>query len=163
MTIVVVIAGFGIARPDFLSVENILLDIGQQSAVIAIVAFAMTPVIVGARHGHLPGSTVALTGVLAALLLQDGVSTPLALAAVVLAGAGVGRGERHPDRRVGISPFMATLATLASARGAALLLSGDSGVRVENATIAWLGDGGSARCRSRWSLPRSSSLAGWGC
>jgi len=140
VTIVVVFAGFSIARPDFLSVENVR-NIGQQTAVIAIIAVAMTLVILGRGLDISPGSTVALTGVIGALLLQDGVSTPLALAAVVLAGAGVGVVNGILIGALGVSPFMATLATLASARGAALLLSGDSGVGVDNATIAWLGDG----------------------
>ena len=46
VTIVLVFAGFSIARPDFLSVENVR-NIGQQTAVIAIVAVAMTVVILG--------------------------------------------------------------------------------------------------------------------
>src|ERR687896_60451 len=83
-TIVVVFAAFSIARPDFLSVENVR-NIGQQTAVIAIVAVAMTVVIVGRGLDISPGSTVALAGVVGALLLQDGVAPPIALGAVVVA------------------------------------------------------------------------------
>ena len=140
VTIVVVFAGFSISRPDFLSVENIR-NIGQQTAVIAVISVAMTLVILGRGLDLSPGSTVALTGVIGALLLEDGVSTPIALSAVVLAGAGVGVVNGILIGALGVSPFMATLATLASARGAALLLSGDSGVGVDNGTIAWFGDG----------------------
>jgi ribose transport system ATP-binding protein len=140
VTIVVVFAGFSISRPDFISVENVR-NIGQQTAVIAIISVAMTLVILGRGLDISPGSTVALTGVIGALLLQDGVSTPVALAAVVLAGAGVGVVNGILIGGFGVSPFMATLATLASARGAALLLSGDSGVGVDNATVEWIGDG----------------------
>ena len=140
VTIVVVFAGFSISRPDILSVENIR-NIGQQTAVIVVISVAMTLVILGRGLDISPGSTVALTGVLGALMLQDGVSTPIALVAVVLAGAGVGLVNGIMIGGFGVSPFMATLATLASARGAALLLSDDSGVRVDNATVAWFGDG----------------------
>src|SRR5918997_1599045 len=84
VTIVVVFAGFSISRPDFLSVENVR-NIGQQTAVIAVISVAMTLVILGRGLDISPGSTVALTGVLGALMLQDGVSTPIALVAVVLA------------------------------------------------------------------------------
>src|SRR5215210_1858570 len=87
-TILVVFAGFSIARPDFLSVENVR-NIGQQTAVIAIVAVAMTVVIVGRGLDISPGSTVALSGVIGALLLRDGAPTSVALGAIVLAGAGV--------------------------------------------------------------------------
>jgi ribose transport system ATP-binding protein len=139
-TIVVVFVGFSISRPDFLSVENVR-NIGQQTAVIAIIAVAMTLVILGRGLDISPGSTVAFTGVIGALLLRDGVSTPVALVAVVLAGGGVGVINGILIGGFGVSPFMATLATLASARGAALLLSGDSGVAVDNATVAWFGDG----------------------
>ena len=159
VTIVVVFAGFSISRPDILSVENIR-NIGQQTAVIAIISVAMTLVILGRGLDISPGSTVALTGVMGALMLQDGVSTPIALVAVVLAGAGVGIVNGILIGGFGVSPFMATLATLASARGAALLLSDDSGVDVDNATVAWFGDGRIGPVPSRSWSPRSRSPPG---
>src|SRR5215208_1057771 len=134
VTIVVVFAGFSIARPDFLSVENVR-NIGQQTAVIAIVAVAMTVVIVGRGLDISPGSTVALAGVVGALLLRDGAGTTVALIAVVLAGAGVGVVNGILVGAFNVSPFMATLATLAAARGAALLLAGDSGVGVDDGAV----------------------------
>jgi ABC-type sugar transport system ATPase subunit/ribose/xylose/arabinose/galactoside ABC-type transport system permease subunit len=140
VTIVVVFAAFSIARPDFLSVENVR-NIGQQTAVIAIVAVAMTVVIVGRGLDISPGSTVALAGVVGALLLRDGAGTTVALIAVVLAGAGVGVVNGILVGALNVSPFMATLATLAAARGAALMLAGDSGVAVDNGTVGWFGDG----------------------
>jgi ribose transport system ATP-binding protein len=139
-SVVVVFVGFGLARPDFLSVENIR-NIGQQTAVIAIVSVGMTIVILGRGLDISPGSTVALTGVIGALLLRDGASTPVALVLVILAGAGVGLVNGILIAGLGVSPFMATLATLTAARGAALLLANDSGVSVDNAAVTWLGDG----------------------
>src|ERR671915_156675 len=140
VTIVVVFAAFSIARPDFLSVENVR-NIGQQTAVIAIVAVAMTVVIVGRGLDISAGSTVALAGVVGALLLRDGGGTAVAVVAVVLAGAGVGVVNGTLVGALNVSPFMATLATLAAARGAALLLAGDSGVAVGNGTVSWFGEG----------------------
>ena len=140
VTIVVVFAGFSIARPDFLSVENVR-NIGQQTSVIAIVAVAMTVVIIGRGLDISSGSTVALAGVVGALLLREGVGTPVALVAVVLAGAGVGVVNGILVGGFNVSPFMATLATLASASGAALVLAGDSGVAIDNGTVSWFGDG----------------------
>lgn len=137
---VVVFLGFGLVRPDFFSVENVR-NIGQQTAVILIISVAMTIVIIGRGLDISPGSVVAFAGVVGALLLQAGVSTPLALAAIVLAGAGVGLINGTLIGGFGISPFMATLATLAAARGAALLLSGNSGVAVDNGIVSWLGAG----------------------
>jgi ribose transport system ATP-binding protein len=140
VTIVLVFAGFSIARPDFLSVENVR-NIGQQTAVIAIVAVAMTVVILGRGLDISAGSTVALAGVVGALLLRDGAGTAVALVAVLLAGAGVGVVNGILVGAFNVSPFMATLATLAAARGAALLLASDSGVAVDNGTISWFGEG----------------------
>ena len=117
VTTVLVFAGFSIARPDFLSVENVR-NIGQQTAAIAIVAVAMTFVIVGRGLDISPGSTVALAGVVGALLLRDGAGTAVALVAVVLAGAGVGVVNGILVGAFSVSPFMARLATLAAARGA---------------------------------------------
>jgi ribose transport system ATP-binding protein len=161
VTIVVVFACFSISRPDFLSVENVR-NIGQQTAVIAIISVAMTLVILGRGLDISPGSTVALTGVLGALMLQDGVSTPIALVAVVLAGAGVGLVNGILIGGFGVSPFMATLATLASARGAALLLSNDSGVSVDNATVAWFGDGRIGPVPVSVVVAALAIAAGWG-
>src|ERR687893_504195 len=112
VTTVLVFAGFSIARPDFLSVENVR-NIGQQTAAIAIVAVAMTVVIVGRGLDISPGSTVALAGVVGALLLRDGAGTTVALIAVVLAGAGVGR--------LGPVPVSVVVAALVVVAGWALL------------------------------------------
>ena len=139
-SIVAVFVGFAVSSPDFLSVENVR-NIGQQTAVIAIIAVAMTVVIVGRGLDLSVGSVVAFTGVIGAVMLRDGASTPVALVAVVLAGIGVGVVNGILVGAFGVSPFMATLATLASARGAALVMSDDSGVGVENTAISWLGTG----------------------
>src|SRR5215212_3550870 len=160
VTIVLVFAGFSIARPDFLSVENVR-NIGQQTAVIAIVAVAMTVVIIGRGLDISPGSTVALTGVIGALLLRDGAATPIAIGAVVLAGAGVGAVNGTLVGGFNVSPFMATLATLAAARGAALLLAGDSGVDVENSTINWFGDGRIGPAPVSVVVVALTKVAGW--
>ena len=72
MTVAVAV-GFGLARPGFLGADN-LLDIGQQSAVIAIVAFAMTAVIVARGIDISVGGALAASGMLAGTAYEHGLA-----------------------------------------------------------------------------------------
>src|ERR671915_39918 len=110
VTIGVVFAGFSIARPDFLSVENVR-NIGQQTAVIAIVAVAMTVVIVGRGLDISAGSTVALAGVVGALLLAGDSGVAVDNGTVSWFGEG----------RFGPVPVSVVVAALVVAAGWALL------------------------------------------
>src|ERR671914_188316 len=93
--------------------------------------------------GAIPGTAHSRAGARvrgwAAGVAED--PTLVVLGVVVLAGAGVGVVNGTLVGALNVSPFMATLATLAAARGAALLLAGDSGVAVENGTVSWFGEG----------------------
>src|SRR5918992_880465 len=93
--------------------------------------------------GAIPGTAHSRAGARvrgwAAGVAED--PTLVVLGVVVLAGAGVGVVNGTLVGALNVSPFMATLATLAAARGAALLLAGDSGVAVDNGTVSWFGEG----------------------
>src|SRR5918992_1124585 len=93
--------------------------------------------------GAIPGTAHSRAGARvrgwAAGVAED--PTLVVLGVVVLAGAGVGVVNGTLVGALNVSPFMATLATLAAARGAALLLAGDSGVAVGNGTVSWFGEG----------------------
>ncbi|MBB4662421.1 ATP-binding cassette domain-containing protein [Conexibacter arvalis] len=129
---------FGALEPGFLDPDN-LLDIGQQSAVIAIVAFAMTAVIVARGIDISVGGIVAAAGMLAGTAYDAGVPQLLCIAVAVLGGAGIGALNGALIGFAGISPFMATLATMAFARGLTLSISGGNSVAIEPGPLTWLG------------------------
>jgi len=130
--------GFGLARPGFLSFGN-FLNIGLQTAVISIIAFAMTCVIVAKGIDLSVGSTVAAAGVIGALALQAGWPPLLGLIAILLVGLGIGVLNGFLVTVIGVSPFIATLGTLALGRGAALSLSGASSIDVGQPLVVWFG------------------------
>ena len=113
---VAVAVGFGIARPGFLGADN-LLDIGQQSAVIAIVAFAMTAVIIARGIDISVGGVLAASGMLAGTAYEAGWPPVVCMLVAICGGAALGALNGVLIGFVGISPFMATLAILAFSRG----------------------------------------------
>lgn len=129
---------FGILRPNFLSVGT-LLNIGVQTTVVCIIAFAMTCVIVAKGIDLSVGSTVAVAGVVGALTLEAGLPPSLGLLVILAIGLGVGTLNGVLVTLIGISPFIATLGTLALGRGAALSLSGASSIDVGQPLVLWFG------------------------
>ncbi len=83
-----------ILTPHFLTVSN-LLNIAEQTAIIAVIAAGMTFVIITAGIDLSVGSVLAFSGVVLATTLHAGVPLPIALitgiAAGVLCGAFNGR------------------------------------------------------------------------
>jgi ribose/xylose/arabinose/galactoside ABC-type transport system permease subunit len=111
-----------ILTPYFLTVSN-LLNIAEQTAIIAIVAVGMTFVIITAGIDLSVGSVLALSGVVMASALHAEVPIPAAL----LAGSGIGLlcgllngllvAQGH------LPPFISTLGMMSVARGTALLFT----------------------------------------
>lgn len=111
-----------ILTPYFLTVSN-LLNIAEQTAIIAIVATGMTFVIITAGIDLSVGSVLAFSGVVMASLLQAKVPLPLALIVGVAVGflSGTLNGLLITLGR--LPPFIATLGMMSVARGAALLFT----------------------------------------
>ncbi len=88
------------------------------------------------------GSVVAMSSVVGALLSPYGVV--VAVLGAVASGALIGIINGLVITRLGIQPFITTLATLLGARGLALLLArnqGGVGIDPDNAAFTWLGQG----------------------
>lgn len=111
-----------ILTPYFLTLSN-LLNIVEQSSVIAIMAAGMTFVIVTAGIDLSVGSVLALSGVVMASLLQAGVPLPLALGASLASGFLCGLLNGVLITRGRLPPFISTLGMMSVARGAALLVT----------------------------------------
>ncbi len=122
--LVVICVALFIATPNFLTSGN-LLNVGIQAAVIAILAFGMTFVIVTAGIDLAVGSMAAL-GAMAAAFMFVGAGLPgwLSLIVGLLVGALVGAASGFAIAYAKLPPFIATLAMLSIARGLTLVISG---------------------------------------
>jgi ribose transport system ATP-binding protein len=136
--ILIAVAGFSLARHDFLTISN-LLNIGQQSAIVAVVAFGMTGVIIARGIDISVGGTMAASGIVAALALDATGSGVLGILAAIFAGGFFGIINAVLIAWFGISAFVATLGTMALARGAALSLSKASSIRIADPLMLWSG------------------------
>ena len=133
---------FSTASPWFLSIDN-FLNIGRQTALVSIVAIGMTFVIIGRQIDLSVGSTLALSGMCAALAMEH-VSNSWLLGAVAGIGAGalVGVINGALTTRLSIPSFLVTLGTLSAARGLALMLTNTKPVIITNDTyFAIFGEG----------------------
>lgn len=139
---------FGALRyTGFLSEYN-FSTLLRYNAMFALISLGMCFVIMTGGIDLSVGSVVAMSSVVAALLSPSGVL--VAVLGAVLAGALVGVINGLVITRLGLQPFIATLATLLGARGMALLLArnqGGVGLDPGNTALAWLGQG------DLWRLP----------
>jgi ribose/xylose/arabinose/galactoside ABC-type transport system permease subunit len=122
---------FSVLSPVFLTAGN-LVNIANQTAIISVLAFGMTLVMLSGGIDLSVGSIVSLSTVICALLLAEHVATPLAIAAVLLSGVGLGTMSGLISVKWAIQPFLVTLGVLSIARGLSLVLSGGRTLYIEN-------------------------------
>ena len=101
-----------------------LVNIFLQSSITAILAIAETLVIITAGIDLSIGSALALTAVVAGLLMKAGFGLPLAIFGSVLTGAAAGLLNGALVTLTGITPFVVTLGTMSIFSGLALIASG---------------------------------------
>lgn len=116
-------AALSILTDRFLSFSN-LANVGQQIAVISIVALGATYVIIAGGIDLSVGSVVALSSVVFALAFSNaGLAWPVAVLAALATGTAVGVVNGLFVTLGRLPAFIATLATLSMARGLALVVS----------------------------------------
>jgi ribose/xylose/arabinose/galactoside ABC-type transport system permease subunit len=114
---------FSFASPWFLSIDN-FLNIGRQTALVSIVAVGMTFVIIARQIDLSVGSTLALSGMSAALAMAYvGDNWIIGAIAGIGTGAIVGAINGVVTTRLNIPSFLVTLGTLSAARGLALMVT----------------------------------------
>lgn len=119
---VVMVIGFGLWAPRFLSAEN-ALNILVQSSAVGIVATGMTLVLVTAGIDLSVGSIMFLSAIAAGKLAIAGAPIWLALAAVPVVGLLCGAVNALLIAGPGMRPFIVTLATLYIGRGLGLFVT----------------------------------------
>jgi ribose transport system permease protein len=103
---------------NFLSADTIGLIL-LQTTCVATGTLGMTLVIVSGGIDLSAGSVVALTGVIAGVVLRNGHSSWLAAAAAIAVGGLVGLINGSIVARFAMMPFIVTLGTMGAARGVA--------------------------------------------
>jgi ribose transport system permease protein len=139
LLLVVVIASF--VYPTFATLDN-ARGVTVQASFLAIVALGMTMVIITGGIDLSVGSVFALGGVLAAWASQWGVF-PALLVPLVVCGA-IGALNGVLIARVGMAPFIVTLASLLGARGLLLAITDEGATTYlvpKDSAFAELGQG----------------------
>jgi ribose transport system permease protein len=111
-----------LTTPFFLTRQN-LTNVGEQAAVLAIVSFGVTVVIVAGHFDLSVGSGVGFVGIIAAEVMLHTGSIALGVLAGIASGAGVGLVNGLVVTVFRVPSFIATLAMLVMARGAALYIT----------------------------------------
>ena len=107
--------------PTFENFSQILLNVSIET----IVAVGMMVLMITGVFDLSVGSVVALSGGLAAYLMVNmGISMPLAVVAGLLSSLAVGWVNGYFIAKVGVNPLIQTLATMGMVRGLALMIAG---------------------------------------
>ncbi len=115
-----------IASESFFTLSN-FLNIMQSYAAPGIIAIGMTFTILSSGTDLSVGSVAALAGMISAILLADGYPVWVSVIGGILAGGALGTLTGLIIVFFDIAPFIASLATMVSARGLAMLTT-DGGV-----------------------------------
>lgn len=124
---VAVILTFYALDPRFLSPVNIT-NILNQVSILMVVAIAASLVIFSGGFDLSAGSVVALSGVVAAIVIDRTGSVGLAMAAGAACGLLVGSVNGFFVSVLGVSPLIVTLGMMNAARGLALILAGGTAI-----------------------------------
>ncbi len=128
------------ANPRFLTVSN-LTSVLLQAAVYVIMALGMSFVLMTGGIDLSQGSLLALTGVVAAYIVENQGSVLLAILASILVGALVGVVNGSVISRLSIPPFIMTLSTMYLCRGLTLVITQASPISISSDTFRWIGSG----------------------
>ncbi|MEO9228182.1 MAG: ABC transporter permease [Devosia sp.] len=132
------------ATPNFLTTRNIP-NLMRQGSMIAILALGQTFVIITAGIDLSVGAIAGFCTVVIALLIQAGVPVWAAILLTLLVGLAIGIFHAFGITKMGLPPFIITLATLTSLRGIGLLMTNGATINITDkgftdfATLDFLG------------------------
>jgi ribose transport system permease protein len=125
----------------FLNPNN-LLNIVRQTAMIAVMAIAMTFVLSAGEIDLSVGAVAGLSSVTVAMVIS--VAGPFAgILAGLATGIAIGTFNGWLTTKIGIPSFLTTLAMMGIAKGIAMWVSGTSAVPILSQSYAWWFGGGS--------------------
>ncbi len=109
-----------IMNPRFLTVSN-LLNVFRQTSINSIIAAGMTFVILTGGIDLSVGSTLAISGAIAASMIAGGVNAILAVLVALAIGGAIGAFNGFVISKGKVQPFIATLAAMTLVRGYTLV------------------------------------------
>lgn len=137
----VVIALFAVpaeTREFFLTYHNFKIIL-TQTVIVAIGALGMTLIIISGGIDLSVGSTIAFTGVIGALLIQQGCSIPVVVVTAIAAGGAIGLLHGLAIAKLRMTPFIVTLGSLGIVRGAAILCASSQTVTYDDSPLnGWM-------------------------
>lgn len=116
---------------SFLTERNIP-NLARQGSMIAILALGETFVIITAGIDLSVGAVVGFTSVIVSMLLTSGVPIWAAVLITLAFGAAIGSFHAFGIVKMGLPPFIITLATLTSLRGIGLVLTNGATISITN-------------------------------
>jgi ribose/xylose/arabinose/galactoside ABC-type transport system permease subunit len=122
LAMIALFIALSLASDEFLTRGN-LINVATQMAVLAIVAFGVTVVMVCGAFDLSVGSQLALHGCVAAIVMRDTGSITLGVCAGLASGAVFGLVNGLLTTRLAINPFIVTLGTLVIGRGIVLAIT----------------------------------------
>ncbi|QYN36476.1 ABC transporter permease [Pseudonocardia sp. DSM 110487] len=159
--LLVVLVVFAATADTFLSVENVLSVLRQNSPAL-IVAVLMTFVITTGGIDLSVGSVLALSGALLGILISAGIDPTLAFLAVLLLGAVVGAVNGWFSHYQGIPSFIVTLAMLGIIRGTALRATDGYSISIpKESWVGFLGQGRIAGVPAQAVIAIVIAVVGW--
>lgn len=144
VALLVLIAIVSLINPDFFTMDNIL-NIFRQTSVNAIIAVGMTFVILIAGIDLSVGSVLALTGAIAASMIDSELPILLVIPAALLLGTLLGGVSGVIVAKGKVQAFIATLVTMTLLRGLTMVYTDgrpiSTGFSDTADQFAWLGTG----------------------
>ncbi len=135
---VVVFALFTALNRNYLSWTN-FVNILVASSLVGLVAIGHTYLIIAGQNDLSPGSLAAFSGVLAALLVSQGMNLVVSFLITLAAGAMVGVFNAFMVNRIKLEAFIATLVTQSIVRGFAYILCNGKPVAISNKVFIQIG------------------------
>jgi ribose transport system permease protein len=120
-----------VSTTSFASANNIS-NLLRQGSMIAILAVGQTFVIITGGIDLSVGAVVGFATVIAAMLINAGVPVFLAILLTLLVGVAIGLFHGFGIVKMGLPPFIITLATLTSLRGIGLLMTNGNSISINN-------------------------------
>jgi ribose/xylose/arabinose/galactoside ABC-type transport system permease subunit len=139
---VILLVVFSLSSPWFLSLDN-FLNIGRQTTLVSIIAVGVTFIIIARQIDLSVASTLALSGMAAALAMNQ-INNSWIVGAVAGLGTGalVGLLNGILTTQLSIPSFLVTLGSLSMARGLAMMVTNTKPVIITNESyFAIFGEG----------------------
>ena len=139
LAFVVIVAVFSILNKNYFTSRN-LISVLTSASLTGLITVGEALLLIGNHMDLSVGSTAAFSGVMAALLLQQGLPAGVTILTVVAAGEVLGAVIAFCVTQLKMSSFIATVAMQSIMRGFAFIISNGEGVLITNSTFLKMGN-----------------------